>query len=123
VRVLIIDDNVDSADTLGDVLRLDEHEIAVSYSGAEGIDRARAFRPDVVLCDIGLPGMDGYEVARTLRADQDLGDTTLVALSGFALPEDVERARRAGFDRHAAKPLSVEKLRSMLAAVRGERRS
>jgi CheY-like chemotaxis protein len=70
----------------------------------------------VVFCDIGLPGMDGFEVARAFRADDVLRDTRLVALSGYALPEDVQRAREAGFDQHVAKPPSLERLEEALAS-------
>ncbi|HMA91912.1 MAG TPA: response regulator, partial [Polyangiaceae bacterium] len=73
--------------------------------------------PDVILCDIGLPGMDGYEVARSLRANASLCGTRLVALSGYALPEDLRRATEAGFDAHLAKPPSFEKLTMLLAEV------
>jgi signal transduction histidine kinase len=109
-RVLIIEDNADTAGTLKDVLELQGHDVAVASSGPEGIEKARTLKPDVVLCDIGLPTIDGLEVGRTLRADPSLASTRLVAVSGHALPEDVERARRAGFDRHVAKPVDPEEL-------------
>ncbi len=116
-RVLIIEDNIDAADSLRDVLELGEHEVAVTYDGPQGIAKARECRPEVVLCDIGLPGIDGYEVARAFRADQALKGTYLVALSGYALPEDLQRAQDAGFDRHVAKPPSLEQLEQILAKV------
>ena len=68
-RVLVIEDNVDAADSLREVLLFGEHEVEVAYNGPQGIAKAREFRPDVVLCDIGLPGMDGFAVARAFRAD------------------------------------------------------
>jgi PAS domain S-box-containing protein len=117
-RVLIIEDNIDAADSLREVLEFGEHEIAVAYNGPEGIAKAREFRPEVVLCDIGLPGMDGFEVARAFRADEGLKGTYLVALSGYALPEDLQRAAEAGFDRHLAKPPSLEKIEEALASSR-----
>ena len=80
--------------------------------------KARAFQPDVVLCDIGLPEMDGYEVARTMRADPELGTVGLVALSGYAQPEDVDTAREAGFDAHLAKPPSIDTLERAMARFR-----
>jgi two-component system CheB/CheR fusion protein len=116
-RVLVIDDNVDAADSLREVLALGGHEVAVAYSGPEGIERARELRPEVVLCDIGLPGMDGYGVARALRSDPALGTAFLVALSGYALAEDLERARAAGFDRHVAKPPSADLLEEVLTSA------
>jgi two-component system CheB/CheR fusion protein len=113
-RVLVIEDNIDAADSLREALELDGHEVAVAYDGADGIAKAREFRPDVVLCDIGLPGMDGYAVARVLRSDEALKDIRLVALSGYALPEDLQRAAEAGFERHVAKPPSLDTLAAVL---------
>ncbi len=113
-RVLVIEDGVDAADSLRDVLESQGHEVAVAYDGPQGLLRAREFRPEVVLCDIGLPGMDGYEVARAFRADEALRGARLVALSGYALPEDLRRAAAAGFERHPAKPPSVEDLEGVM---------
>jgi two-component system CheB/CheR fusion protein len=115
-RVLIIEDNVDAADSLREALELSEHEVDVAYTGPSGIAKARASKPEVVFCDIGLPGMDGFEVARAFRADDALSGTRLIALSGYALPEDVQRAREAGFDQHVAKPPSLERLEEVLAS-------
>jgi PAS domain S-box-containing protein len=103
-RVLIIEDNVDAAHSLRDLLEADEHQVAVAYDGPQGIAKAREFGPDVVLCDIGLPGMNGFDVARVFRADAALKGIRLVALSGYSMPEDLQRASEAGFERHLAKP-------------------
>jgi PAS domain S-box-containing protein len=116
-RVLIIEDNVDAANGLQEVLQLGGHDVRVAYNGSDGLAEARTFRPQVVFCDLGLPGMDGYEVARTLRAAPEVQTAYVVALSGYALPEDVQRALEAGFDRHLAKPPSMEQLND---ALRGE---
>jgi PAS domain S-box-containing protein len=116
-RVLVVEDNEDAADTLREVLELSAHVVEVAYSGRGGIERARSFHPDVVLCDIGLPEMDGYEVARKMRADPDLCHVALVAVSGYAQPEDVAAAREAGFDAHLAKPPSLEALERALAEM------
>jgi signal transduction histidine kinase/ActR/RegA family two-component response regulator len=116
-RVLVIEDKQDAADTLRDVLELDEHVVEIAHSGRDGIEKARAFHPDVVLCDIGLPEMDGYEVARTMRADPDLSGVALVAVSGYAQPEDVELAREAGFDAHLAKPPNIDTLERALSEL------
>jgi two-component system CheB/CheR fusion protein len=113
-RVLVIEDNIDAADSLRELLELDAHQVEVAHGGPEGIEKARSFAPDVVLCDIGLPGMDGYAIARALRADPALADLHLVALSGYALPEDLDRAKKAGFDRHLAKPPALDKLEQAL---------
>lgn len=114
-RVLVIEDNVDSAETLKEVLELQGHEVLVAYDGPSGVSLARKSHPDIALCDIGLPGMDGYEVARAFRADQGLRDVRLVALSGYALPRDLRRAAEAGFEQHLAKPASLEQLQALLA--------
>jgi len=114
-RVLIIEDNVDAVHSLRQVLGLGGHEIEVAYNGLDGLSKAREFKPDVVLCDIGLPEMDGYAVARAFRADEALRATRLVALTGYALPADVARAQEAGFDQHLAKPPVMEKLEEALA--------
>ncbi|HEX9049319.1 MAG TPA: PAS domain S-box protein [Anaeromyxobacter sp.] len=111
-RVLVVDDNADAADTLAELFRLHGHEVEVAYDGPTALEAARARPPDVVLCDLGLPGMDGYEVARRLRAA--FPALRLVAVSGYAQPEDVARAADAGFDGHVAKPPDPEKLASLL---------
>ena len=114
-RVLIIEDNLDAAESLREALEFCQHEVEVAYNGPAGIAKARMRKPEVVLCDIGLPGMDGFDVARAFRADAALKSTYLVALSGYALPEDVQRATEAGFDQHLAKPPNLEVLEQTLA--------
>lgn len=114
-KLLIIEDNRDSADSLAEVLRLSEYDVVVAYTGPDGLVKAREFRPEIVLCDIGLPGMDGYEVARAIRQDRTLRSTYLVALSGYAQPEDQRRAQVAGFDSHLAKPPDIDALQRLLA--------
>jgi CheY-like chemotaxis protein len=117
-RVLIIEDNRDAADSLREVLELVNHSAMVAYSGDEGLEKVRAHRPDVVICDIGLPGMDGHAVARAIRADASLSATTLVALTGYAAPEDLARSQEAGFDYHLAKPPSIESIEQVLAEAK-----
>jgi signal transduction histidine kinase/CheY-like chemotaxis protein len=102
-RVLVVDDNADAAESLAELIRLFGHDVSVAYDGPSALAKAREWRPDVVLCDIGLPGMTGYDVARAFRA-ADGGTMKLVAVSGYAQPEDVRRAVEAGFDAHVAKP-------------------
>ncbi|HSD18900.1 MAG TPA: ATP-binding protein [Anaeromyxobacter sp.] len=114
-RVLVIEDNLDAAETLRDVLLTWDHEVEVAHDGREGVEKARGFRPDVVLCDIGLPVMDGYEVARALRADPALASCVLVAVTGYALPEDQARAMEAGFHRHLGKPVPMDDIEAVLA--------
>jgi signal transduction histidine kinase/CheY-like chemotaxis protein len=117
-RILIIEDNVDAADSLREALECDGHEVAVAYDGPQGLAKAGEFDPEVVLCDIGLPGMDGFDVARALRSAGQLQGSFLVALSGYASPEDLRRAAEAGFERHLAKPPSIEELEAVLADAR-----
>jgi signal transduction histidine kinase len=114
-RVLVVEDNLDGAETLKEVLELLGHEVAVVNDGLSVLDRARAFKPEIVLCDIGLPGMDGYDVARQLRREPQLRDVRLVALTGYALPEDQQRAFAAGFSEHMAKPVKLEALERLFA--------
>jgi CheY-like chemotaxis protein len=114
VQVLVIEDNLDAAHSVADVLTLEGHRVHVATSGTSGIAKARELKPAVILCDIGLPDVDGYEVARTIRADEALRSTRLIAVSGYAQPEDRQRAARAGFDMHIPKPPSMDVL---LAAV------
>lgn len=104
-RILLIEDHLDAALSLRDALELDGYEVAVAHSGIEGVQLAGTFRPDVVVCDIGLPGMDGYQVARDLRADPRTDSAILIALTGYASAADQVEARAAGFDAHIAKPL------------------
>jgi signal transduction histidine kinase len=116
-RVLVIEDNVDAADSMREILELEGHEVAVAYDGPKGLASAREFRPEVVICDVGLPGMDGYEVARSFRRDGALKDACMVALSGYALSEDRQRAAEAGFDHHLAKPVDLNRLEIILRAT------
>ena len=116
-RVLVIEDDGDLREALRVALKLGEYDVDVARTGAEAIEMARRLHPDVVLCDIGLPGMSGYEVARAFRADPALAAVPLVALSGYAQASDVARAQDAGFDYHVAKPASIPKIQSAIAAA------
>ncbi len=128
-RVLVVEDNRDAAVTLRDLLVLGGHRVELAYDGRAAVAKARSFAPDVVICDIGLPGMNGFEVARALRAEPGPSRPILVAVSGYARPEDVARGKEAGFDAHLAKPLGIEALSQLLTnrdvaggPRRGERR-
>jgi PAS domain S-box-containing protein len=123
LRVLVIEDNRDAAESLRMVLELAGHRVAVAHAGQTGLESARGFRPEIVLCDIGLPGgMDGYAVARALRADGELFGVTLIALTGYGQEEDQRRARQAGFDRHLTKPVDPGALAELLARLEGNAR-
>ncbi|HET6440194.1 MAG TPA: ATP-binding protein [Anaeromyxobacter sp.] len=114
-RILVIEDNEDAASTLKDVLEFEGHVVRLAADGQSGLALARNFQPEVVLCDIGLPGMSGYEVAHAFRSEEALHKAWLVALSGYAQPEDAQRAREWGFDRHVAKPATPEMLERVLS--------
>jgi len=118
-RVLVIEDNRDAAESFRDALMLAGHDVTVAYDGATGLANARELAPDVILCDIGLPGdIDGYGVARSLRQDPRGAAVFLVALTGYAQPEDRQLALDAGFDTHVAKPPDLNFLRQLVLAAR-----
>jgi CheY-like chemotaxis protein len=112
MRVLVVDDSVDSAETMGELIMRWGHEVQLAHDGASALTIARAFRPQVILLDIGLPDIDGYAVARRLRGE-DLGGEILVALTGYAEAQDRARAQQAGFDRHLSKPVQPDDLREL----------
>ena len=113
-RVLVVEDNVDAAETLQLLLRMSGYDTRAAYDGAAALSTARAFTPAVVLLDIGLPDKDGYQVARELRALPDMGAALIVALTGYGDKEDREKATAAGFDTYQVKPLDPEKLDALL---------
>jgi CheY-like chemotaxis protein len=115
-RCLLIEDHVDAAESLAMLLELIGHEVEVAFDGASGLVKARASSPEVVLCDIGLPGMDGYAVARALRAAPETSTAFLIALTGYGQDDDRRRALEAGFDAHLIKPVDLEALRRLLAS-------
>jgi two-component system CheB/CheR fusion protein len=116
-RILVVEDNADAAHSLRDVLELSGHVVEVANEGPTALAKARDFRPDLVLCDIGLPGMDGYAVARAFRSDPALAHVHLVALSGYARPEDLQLSAEAGFERHVAKPANPDALDELLGTL------
>ena len=116
-RILVIEDNVDGAESLRAVLQMDGHEVEVAFDGSGGLEKGHSFRPEVVMCDIGLPGMDGYGVARAIRADPALCGAYLIALTGYASPSDQRRAVEAGFDAHLSKPPDIEQIQAAIDAA------
>jgi CheY-like chemotaxis protein len=116
-RIVVIDDNVDAAESLAMLLRLKGHEVHVAYDGASGVDLTKKTAPDCVLVDIGLPGIDGYEVAKRLRAHQSTQASDgilLVALTGYGQAEDRIMSEQAGFDHHLVKPVPQSVLEDLL---------
>jgi CheY-like chemotaxis protein len=116
MRVLIIEDNWDAADSLRKLLRLLGHEVRVAYTGPGGVREAAEWRPDVVLCDIGLPGLDGYEVALELRRLSVAPSTRLIALTAHGTDEDRRRSREVGFEHHLVKPAEPSQLLRLLVS-------
>jgi len=116
-RVLVIEDNEDTAEALRMLLEALGHEVAVARDGRAALDALRASVPDVALVDIGLPGMDGYDLARRMRALPDAAKMTLVALTGYGRAEDKEQARAAGFDDHLTKPVDLDALQGLVARL------
>ena len=115
LRILVIEDNVDAAESLCILLHLKGHVTEKAGTGPAGIMAAQTFLPDVVLCDLGLPGLDGYAVARRLRADPSLKHAYLIALTGYGQEQDQRRTREAGFDLHLTKPVDHTALEMALA--------
>jgi DNA-binding response OmpR family regulator len=112
--VLLVDDNRDARETLAELLRLWGFEPETAADGQSAILAARAFRPDAIVMDIGLPGMDGHELARRLRQIRELDGTLLIALTGHGDLEARQRSLDAGIDHHAVKPAELMELRDLL---------
>jgi two-component system CheB/CheR fusion protein len=115
LRVLVVEDNLDAAESLAALLRLWGHDVRVVHDGLKAIDEAHRQHPEVVLLDIGLPGLDGYQVAKRLREDAELDGTLLVAMTGYGQPDDRRRSREAGIHHHFVKPVEPFVLRTLLA--------
>jgi PAS domain S-box-containing protein len=121
LRVLVVDDNSDSADSLAVWLELTGHDVRTAYDGQQALAVARELRPDVIFLDIGMPGMSGYEVARRLREQPETRDVLLLAMTGWGQEEDRRRSREAGFDEHLVKPLDPKGLEERLAELAAQR--
>jgi PAS domain S-box-containing protein len=115
-KVLVVDDNVDAAQSLAKLLKRWGHEVHTTYDGLSALEASRTYRPEVVLLDIGMPGIDGYEVARRLRAQPEFRATALAAITGYGQEDDRRRSREAGFDHHFTKPVDPIALRDFIAA-------
>lgn len=112
-RILVVDDNRDTASACARLLKSMNHEVQTAYDGLGALEMTRTFKPQVIFLDIGLPGMNGFEVAKTLR-DEGLINEVIVAVSGYGQPEDRERSRQAGFDDHLVKPVHQDALIAVL---------
>jgi len=114
LRVLVVEDNKDAADSLRVLLELFGYAVQVAYTGTAGAEAAAAFGPDVILCDIGLPGLDGYKLAAQLRQNPATAKARLIALTGYGTDEDRRRSKEAGFEAHLTKPADPTALRALL---------
>jgi len=117
VRVLVVDDNVDAADLLGEALSASGYQVRVAYDGAAALELSGTFHPDMALLDIGLPGMNGFELAVRLHALE--GETLkLIAITGYGHEDDLRRAKESGFTVHLLKPVDLARLERELAILR-----
>lgn len=115
-RVLVVDDNVDSATSMAMLVRMLGAETRTAHDGQQAIDVAAEFRPEMIFLDIGLPKLDGYEAARRIRQEPWGKSIVLAALTGWGNDDDMRRSREAGFDHHLVKPLELNVLKELLAA-------
>jgi len=116
-RILVVDDNHDSADSLAMLLRLVGHDVRTVYDGRQALVVAATYRPDLVLLDIGLPSMNGFTVASHMRSQPELAGVVLVALTGYGSDEDRRNSEAAGFHYHMVKPVNFDALNELLAAL------
>jgi CheY-like chemotaxis protein len=118
LRILVVDDNVDAAESLMMMMKLLGQDVRAAFDGASALDVASEFRPDLIFLDIGMPVMDGYAVARRLREHPGTRNARIVALTGWGQQEDRERSRKAGVDIHLVKPADPAMLERVLAECR-----
>jgi CheY-like chemotaxis protein len=117
LRVLVVDDNKDAADALHMLIEGHGHTARVAYSGVDAVSMAQEFSPDIVLCDLGLPGMDGYEVARQLRAQPAHEASILVAVTGWGSDGDKRKSSNAGFNHHLVKPINFDEVEAIFSQL------
>lgn len=117
-RILVVDDNEDSAEVTAILLRSEGHEVIVAHTGPDAIKQVSVALPDVLLLDIGLPDMDGYDLARQLRKLPETRHAVLIALTGYGRPEDLQQSKIAGFDHHLLKPIEPSALIDLIALLR-----
>jgi CheY-like chemotaxis protein len=120
-RVLVVDDNIDAALTVAEILGILGNEVTVSHDGLVAVAVAAEMKPDVILLDIGLPGIDGYEAARRIRAQENARHIRLIAITGWGQEKDRQRASEAGFDDHWVKPVSLDQLRKISSQSMSDR--
>ena len=116
-RILVVDDNADTAESLAMILRRMGNEIQTAHDGLEAVQAAATFRPEVVLLDIGLPKMNGYEAAKLIRDQSGNRKVAIIAMTGWGQEDDIRRALEAGFDHHLTKPVEPAALSRLLALI------
>lgn len=117
-RILIIEDDADSAESLKMLLEINAHSVKIAADGESGLAAAREFKPHVIICDIGLPGkINGLEIAQIICADDTLQPIRLIALSGYGQSEDIKKTRNAGFHHHVVKPADFDKLINLVEQI------
>jgi len=118
MRVLVVDDNVDSAKTMGWMMEMFGNQVHLAYNGTEALKEAQEFKPHLILMDIGLPGINGYEVCQTLRRMPELEDAVIVAQTGWGEREHKEMSKEAGFDHYLVKPVEMGALKQLVDTIR-----
>lgn len=118
LNILIVDDNEASAKTLGWMMELLEHNVKLAHDGADAIETAKSFVPDVVLLDIGLPGMNGYEVCSAMRLLPCLESAVFIAQTGWGQNEHRQRSKEAGFHYHLVKPIDMDELQKLIESLK-----
>lgn len=116
-RVLIVDDNADTAQSLAMLLKASGHDVRIAHDGPTALEASVDYPPDVVLLDIGLPGLSGYDVATRMRQQRGLGKVVLVAMTGYGQEADLQRSQETGIDHHLVKPAHFSKVQKILAGV------
>jgi two-component system CheB/CheR fusion protein len=116
-RVLVVDDNVDAAETMAMLAKISGHEVRIAHAGTTALEAAASFLPNVALLDIGLPGLDGYEVARRLRVNPKLRNLRLIAITGYGQQSDIDLAYEAGFHHHLVKPVQFSDMAKLLVGL------
>jgi CheY-like chemotaxis protein len=119
LRIVIVDDNRDAADSLAMLLTMDGHQVSVTHDGVSALSVIEAVRPQVAVLDIGMPDMNGYQLAQRIRSSLPSEPMVLVALTGWGQAQDLARAKAAGFDHHLVKPAEPEAIRSLIASIGG----
>jgi len=117
LRLVVADDNVDTAHSLSLLLEALGHEAKIAHNGVQALGLAHEFQPDAMIIDIGMPGLDGHDLARRIRAEPWGKELLLIAASGWGQDEDKERSREAGFNLHLVKPVELETLEALLATI------